>query len=224
MRLQERAIVAPSAKLILVALLVTLAKEEAGGDAAPAPGIVSGASLLKRLAQLSLAEVHRLAESGALELVVRYDGDQVAWSLQAATRKHTEQALLEYLVRHGAPRALLRELFRISRARVDAVRRTLRFSSTEGRPMLPRGREREAIVAAWSELATTVPDRRFRYRELHGAFPRYSIAALDAVVRESLPESPGKRPVGKPVSASHGEAVHAGNPPPRTVVHRRDPK
>jgi hypothetical protein len=105
MRLQERAIVAPSARLMLVALLVTLAEEEARGDAAPASGIVAGASLLKRLAQLSLAEVHRLAGAGTLELIVRYDGDQVAWSLQAATRKYTEQALLEYFLRHGAPRA-----------------------------------------------------------------------------------------------------------------------
>jgi hypothetical protein len=224
MRLQERAIVAPSARLMLVALLVTLAEEEARGDAAPASGILMGASLLKRLAQLSLAEVHRLAETGGLELVVRYDGDQVAWSLQAATRKHTEQALLEDLVRHGAPRALLRELFRISRARIDAVRRSLRLPSTEGRPKLPRRREREAIVAAWSELARTVPDRRVRYRELHGAFPRYSIAALDAVVREASPENPEKGPVGKPVSAPRDRGVRADDPPRRTVVHRRDPK
>ncbi len=224
MRLQERAIVAPSAKLMLVALLVTLADEEARSDGGPTSGILMGAALLKRLAQLSLGEVHRLAESGALELVVRYDGDQVAWSLQAATRKHAEQALLEHFMRHGAPRALLRELFRISRTRIDAVRRSLRLSSTEGRPKLPRRRDREAIVAAWSELARTEPDRRLRYRELHGAFPRYSIAALDAVVRESSLESPEKRPAYKPVSAPHERGVRTGDPPARTVVHRRDPK
>lgn len=214
----------PSAKLMLVALLVTLAEEEARGDAAPASGIVTRAPLLKRLAQLSLAEVHRLAETGALEVVVRYDSDQVAWSLQAATRKQADQALLEYFVRHGAPRALLRELFRISRARIDGLRRTLRLPSTEGRPRLPRGREREAIVATWSELEPAVPDRRLRYRELHGAFPRYSIAALDAVVRESSQESPGKRPASKPVSAAPDRDVRAGDAPARTVVHRRDPK
>lgn len=229
MRLQERAVVSSGAKQVLVALLVTLAQEEAHGDA-PASGIAVGVPLLRRLAELSLAELRRLAEDGALEVVVRYDGDQVAWSLQAAARQRAEHALLEYFLRHGAPRALLRELFRISRARIDKVRAALRLPLTQGRPKLPHWREREAIVAAWHGLIETAPERRFRYQELHRAFPRYSIAALDAVLRESAPEDPNvpspsrNRPADKPVSARTARGVRTGNPSMRTVVRRRDPR
>lgn len=229
MRLQERAVVSPSAKQLLVALLVTLAQEEARGDA-PASGIVAGDSLLERLAELSLAELRRLAEDGALELVVRYDGDHVAWSLQAAARRHAEHALLEYFVRHGASRSLLRELFRISRSHIDAVRKALRLAPTQGRPKLPHGREREAIAVRWSALSATAPDARTRYGELHRAFPRYSIAALDAVLRESAVPEPGDADpprnwsTAKPVSPSRARGARAGDPPGRTVVRRRGPR
>ena len=174
------------------------------GTAHEASGIARGDALLKRLAQLSLAEIHHLAEKAALKLVVSYEGDQLAWSLQAATRKHSEQALLEYFMRHGAPRALLRELFTVSRARIDAVRRTLRLAPTQGRPKLPPAREREAIVAAWAHLASTIADRRARYHALHRAFPRHSIAALDAVLREVAPERPNAPSRRKPASSHAG--------------------
>ena len=137
MPLEAHAIVAPADQLMLVALLVTLARDNAIAFPAAAPGRASEESLLKRLAQLSLTEIHRLAETGALKLVVHYDSDQVAWSLQAAARKHAEQALLQYFVRHGAPRALLRELFKVSRERIEAVRQDLRLVPMHGRPKLP---------------------------------------------------------------------------------------
>lgn len=229
MRLQERAVVSSGAMQMLVALLVTLAQEEARADA-PASGIVAGESLLERLAELSLAELRRLAEDGALELVVRYDGNRIAWSLQAAARRHAEQALLEYFVRHGAPRLLLRELFRISRAHIDSVRKALRLRSTQGRPKLPHAREREAIVARWSALSETALDARTRYREIHRAFPRYSIAALDAVLRESTASEPGdadpsrNRSAGKPVSPTRTRSAGAGGSPGSTVVRRRGPR
>jgi len=229
MRLHERAVVSPGAKQMLVALLVTLAQEGARGDA-PASGIVAGEALLERLAALSLAELRRLADDGALELVVRYDGDRVAWSLQAAARRHAEHAMLEYFVRHGASRSLLRKLFRISRAHIDSVRKALRLPPTQGRPKLPHGREREAIVAQWSALSETASDARSCYRELHRAFPRYSIAALDAVLRESAVDDPGaadsprNRSAGKPVSPTRTRAARAGDSPGSTVVRRRGPR
>ncbi len=230
MQLEEHAITAPSAQLMLVALLVTLAQAEPPEGAAAESGIKTGASLLERLARLSLAEIHRLAEKGALKLVVYYDGDQVTWSLQASARRHAEQALLEYFVRHGARRTLLRELFTVSRAQIDTVRRGLRLAPVRGRPKLPGAREREAVVAAWSQLASTITDRRSRYHALHRTFPRYSIGALDAVLREvspgrsDTPPSSGNRSGDKPVSAPHGRSTRAPAPPGRTVVNRRAPK
>ena len=85
-----------------------------------------GEPLFRRLAALSLAELERLAETGALRVVVSCGTDELNWSLQAAARRHAEQALLEYFVRHRAPRTLLRALFTVSRARIDAVRKSLR--------------------------------------------------------------------------------------------------
>lgn len=230
MPLEAHAIVAPGDQLMLVALLVTLARDKAIAFPAAAPGRASEESLLKRLAQLSLTEIHRLAETGALKLVVHYDNDQVAWSLQAAARKHAEQALLQYFVRHGAPRALLRELFRVSRERIDAVREDLRLMPMHGRPKLPHVREREAIVTAWSQLASAEADARTRYRALHRKFPQYSIAALDAVLREVSPERaaapapPGKPPTTPPVSAPTDQRRQAPPSTKRTVVHRRAPR
>ncbi|MCC7487931.1 MAG: hypothetical protein IT529_23445, partial [Burkholderiales bacterium] len=98
MPLEAHAIVAPGDQLMLVALLVTLVRDNSPALAAAASGGAVDESLLKRLAQLSLTEIHRLAETGALKLVVHYDSDQVAWSLQAAARRHAEQALLQYFV------------------------------------------------------------------------------------------------------------------------------
>lgn len=230
MPLEAHAIVAPADQLMLVALLVTLARDNAIAFPTAAPARASEASLLKRLAQLSLTEIHRLAERGALKLVVHYDSDQVAWSLQAAARKHAEQSLLEYFVRHGAPRALLRELFRVTRERIEAVRQELRLVPMHGRPRLPHVREREAIVSAWSQLESAETDTRTRYHALHRRFPRYSIAALDAVLREVSPERadapapPGKRPPTSPVSAPTDHRRRAPASAKRTVVHRRAPR
>jgi Protein of unknown function (DUF2857) len=185
-----------------------------------------GEPLLRRLAALSLAELERLAETGALRVVVSCGREELAWSLQASSRKHAEQALLEYFVRHGAPRTLLRALFTVSRARVDAVRKSLRIVPAAGRPKLPRPREREAIVAAWVELEGS-DDRRARYYALHRTFPRYSIATLDLVLREVSPERAltprraGNRPSARPVSAPATRLSDVPAPLRRTVAHRR---
>ena len=111
MQREERAIVTPAAKVLLVALLVTVARSESREEPAADFEFESGNALLNRLAALSLAELDRLAETGALKVVVSCAGDQLSWSLQALARKRSEQALLEYFVRHGAPRTLVRELF-----------------------------------------------------------------------------------------------------------------
>jgi hypothetical protein len=229
MTLEERAVVAPGAQLMLVALLVTLARAEARDEDTGAPDGARGDAALRRLAQLSLAEIHDLAERGTFKVVVSYEGAQLAWSLRAAAHRRSEQALLEYFMRHGASRALLRELFTLSRARIGAMRRTLRLAPLQGRPNLPPVREREAVVAAWASFAGS-PDRRTRYHALHRAFPRYSIAALDAVLRESSPEasdagpSAQNRPAARTVSAPPERMKRAPAPSRQALVHRRVPR
>lgn len=228
MRLAEWTIESPSAQLLLVALLVGVADAPGGGLAAtPANGHTS-VRLIERLKRLSLAELERAAANGSLELVVRLDADRVAWSAHAAARTRENEALLEYFVRHGAPRALLRELFGASRQRVAELRRARRLGATQGRPKLPSRKVREAIEATWTRLGSVTADPRSRYRELHRAFPQHALAALAAVVRETesrapaLDLPPGKGSPRDPVSARSGP----GNPRVASrrgeLVHRRD--
>ena len=229
MEREEGAIVTPAARVMLVAMLISLARGEPTGErAADAEGPMDE-PLFRRLAALSLAELERLAETGALRVIVSCGRDELSWSLRASARRHAEQALLEYFVRHGAPRTLLRALFTVSRARIDAVRKSLRVAPAPGRPKLPRPREREAIVAAWGKFAGSA-DRRTRYHALHRMFPRYSIATLDLVLREVSPERTltgrrvGNWPPAEPVSASETRRQEASAPVRRPVVHRRVPK
>jgi hypothetical protein len=229
MQREERAIVTPAAKVLLVALLVTVARSESQDEPAADLEVEAGNALLNRLAALSLAELDRLAETGALKVVVSCAGDQLSWSLQALARKRSEQALLEYFVLHRAPRTLVRELFTISRARIDAVRKRLRIAPAQGRPKLPPFREREGIVAAWIRLEGT-EDRRARYHALHQSFPRYSIAALDSVLQELSPERSatprraGNRLAAAPVSAPRARQADEPAARRRTVVRRRVPR
>jgi len=229
MQREECAVVAPAGRLMLLAMLVALVRSRSDDDPANEAEHAGSEPLLKRLARLSLSELERLAEAGAFRIIVSFGTEEVAWSLQASARKHAEQALLEYFVRHGAPRALLRVLFSASRARVDAVRRRLRIAPAPGRPKLPRPREREAIVTAWATLEPRA-DRRASYQALHRMFPRHSIATLDQVLREALTgqeptaRRPGNRPAAEPVSASAGQRREAPGRTPGAVVHRRVPR
>lgn len=92
--------------------------------------------------------------------------------------------LLEYFIRHRAPRALMRRLFKVSKQRIETLRRTLNLAPSQGRPRMPRGKTRDAIVETWRRIAAMTADLRVRYRGLHESFPQYSIATLDAVIRE----------------------------------------
>ena len=74
MQREESAIVAPAAKVMLVAMLVALARSESKEEPAADPDVPMGEPLLRRLAALSLAELERLAETGALKVVVSCAG------------------------------------------------------------------------------------------------------------------------------------------------------
>ena len=229
MQSEECAIVAPAAKLMLVAMLVALAHAESTDGPVPEVELSGSEPLLKRLAKLTLSELERLADTGALRIIVSCDRAEIAWSLQASARRRAEQSLLEYFIRHGAPRKLLRALFSVSRGQVEAIRKRLRITPVAGRPKLPRSREREAIVVAWAKLGAAA-DRRAGYHELHRMFPRYSIATLDQVLREALPEeaptarASGNRLRSEPISPAVPPGEEAPDRAFRAVVHRRVPR
>lgn len=228
MRLAEWSIESPSAQLLLVALLVGVADTPGGGLAAAPANRLASVRLLQRLKGLPLAALERAAATGSLELVVRLDSDRVAWSVHAASRTREQEALLEYFVRHGASRTLLRELFGASRHRVAEIRRAQRARPTQGRPKLPSRKEREAIEATWLRLESATADLRSRYRELHRAFPSHGFAVLAAVVRETRPRAPDRDiPPGKgarqePVSARHVAEVRRTDSRRAAIVHPRD--
>ena len=226
-RLEEWTIGLPSAQLLLVALLVGVSETAADLTVVPADRLAA-AKLIERLKRLSLVELARVAASGSLQLVVRLDAERAGWSVRVAARAQEERALLEYFVRHGASRALLRELFGASRRRVAGIRRTGRLRSTQGRPRLPSRGEREAIEARWEHLAVSTPDLRTRYRELHQAFPHHTLAALAAVVRHFDSEgvdahrSPENRSRREPIPASPARRDARPVAARAEVVHRRD--
>jgi hypothetical protein len=227
-RLAEWTIESPSAQLLLVALLVGVADTSGGGLGSTPANRLASARLIERLKRLSLAELERAATNGSLELVVRLDADRVAWSVQAAARTREERALLEYFVRQGASRELLRDLFGASRQRVAELRRALRLRSTQGRPKLPSRKERESIEATWARLGSGTADPRSTYRELHRAFPHHTLAALAAVVREcasgacdlDAPAEKGSR--GGPFSARTASEKPRLAAPRGELVHPRD--
>jgi hypothetical protein len=85
----------------------------------------------------------------------------------------------------------MRRLFKVSKQRIEVLRRTLNLAPSQGRPKMPRGKTRDAIVETWQRIAATTADLRVRYRRLHESFPQYSIATLDAVIREMDPARTG---------------------------------
>jgi hypothetical protein len=205
MPLEEHPVTSQTSQLMLVALLVTLAGTERGERGAPDGQGSAAGPLSERLRQLSLAEIQSLALAANLEIAVRFDADRLLWGVHTYERRREERMLLEYFIRHRAPRALMRRLFKVSKQRIEALRRTLNLAPSQGRPRMPRGKTRDTIVETWRRAAATSADLRVRYRRLHESFPQYSIATLDAVIREVDPGMTGT------VSASHSTQQSRGS-------------
>jgi len=191
MPLEEHPVTSQTSHLMLVALLVTLAGTERGERGTPEGQGAAAGPLSERLRQLSLAEIQSLALAAHLEIAVRFDADRLLWGVHTYERRREERMLLEYFIRHRAPRALMRRLFKVSKQRIEGLRRTLNLAPSQGRPKMPRGKTRDAIVETWQSIAATTADLRVRYRRLHESFPQYSIATLDAVIREMDPARTG---------------------------------
>ena len=211
MPLEEHPVTSQTSQLMLIALLVTLAGTERGERGTPEGQGAAAGPLAERLRQLSLAEIQSLAQQANLEIAVRFDADRLLWGVHTSERRREERMLLEYFIRHRAPRALMRRLFKVSKQRIETLRRTLNLAPSQGRPKMPRGKARDAIVETWRRIAATTADLRVRYRRLHESFPQYSIATLDAVIREVELGMPGT--VASSHSAQQARASSMGSGP-----------
>ena len=203
--------------------------QRSAAEGAPAPQGLDGRQL-EELRSLSTDDLVRLSELPSPRVAIQIDAGSFEHGLRQVgyLAKRTRQ--IEYFVRHGATRTLLRELFGVSRQRVAEIRRAQRLRSAQGRPKLPPRKGRDVIEAAWTRLARAFKDTRSRLHELHREFPQYSFAALDAVVRQSaslapdLSKPPGKRRRGEPVSPELERASTRAATPRVPIVHRRDPE
>ena len=213
MRLEEHAVMSQASQLMLVALLVTLAGTDRSDVEAPEGQGAAAGPLSERLRRLSLAEIQSLAQSANLEVAVRFDADRLLWGVHTSERRREERMLLEYFVRHRAPRALLRRLFKVSKQRIEALRRTLNLAPSQGRPRMPRGSARDEIVEAWRRITASTADLRVGYRRLHESFPGYSIATLDAVIRQIDPGVTGAGSGSHYPREAHAAPSAAGSGP-----------
>ena len=139
--------------------------------------------LLDALRHRSVRDMLRVAEMPlALGLTLDSGGLRVAFKrLDAIAR---DRRIVEYHIRHGAPPELMVRAFKLSGAELRAQRESLcaEFSS-RGRPQLPPEKVRDAVHAAWPEIAAA-HDEKERFMILHQRFPDYTIGSLWHTIHE----------------------------------------
>lgn len=137
---------------------------------------------LARLRQLSAVDLNRLAAMRDLTIGVAFDAAGLKAGLRAVTLVNEAKALEAYFIRNGASWQMMNAFFKIRRKVTLKRRRDCGAWRPSGRLPLPDYPTRERIFRAW--LAIEEPNPRVRYYRLHQALPHFSIAVLDAVVRE----------------------------------------
>ena len=153
-------------------------------DADPGEVHASGidAEQLTRLRQLSAIDLNRLAAMRELTIGVAFDSDGLKAGLRAVALVNEAKALETYFIRNGASWQMMSALFKIRRKVTLKRRRDCGAWRPSGRIRLPNPVMRERIFRAW--LAINAPSLRDQYFELHHIFPNFSLAVLEAVVRE----------------------------------------
>ena len=137
---------------------------------------------LSRLRELSPLELSRLASMRELTIAVRVDSGALNAGLRAVTLANEAKAIEDYFIRHGASWQMMSALFKIRRKVTLKRRRDCGAWRPAGRLRLPDPVTRERIFRGWLSVKNT--PARERYLRLHGMFPTFSIAVLEAVVRE----------------------------------------
>ena len=137
---------------------------------------------LVRLQQLSALDLNRLAAMRDLTIGIAFDAVGLNAGRRAVALVNEANALEAYFIRHGASWQMMSVIFKIRRKVTLKRRRDCGAWRPSGRLPLPDYATRERIFRAW--LAIQDPSHRVRYYRLHQAFPQFSIAVLEAVVRE----------------------------------------
>ena len=158
---------------------------EAKPDELHAAGIAS--EQLARLRQLSALDLNRLATMRDLTVGVSFDAAGLNAGLRNVSLLNEAKALEAYFIRHGASWQMMSALFKIRRKVTLKRRRESGAWRQGGRIPLPDKVQRERIYRVWMTIED--PNPRVRYFRLHQAFPKLSIAVLEAVAR-SFEEEP----------------------------------
>lgn len=149
------------------------------------PGELRDAGLevqeLAELRELSAFNLKRLAAMRQLKIAVTLDCHALRNGLRNLDLLQSTQALEVYFLRNGASCTLMRSLFKMGRRVTLERRRQWGAWKPRGKVRLPSQSVRLRIFRVWQDSA--VSGLRMRYYQLHQAFPNYSIAALESVVR-----------------------------------------
>ena len=159
---------------------VTLRLTDARPDELDAVGIAN--EQLDRLRQLSALDLNRLAAMRTLTIGIALDGEALQAGLRTVALVKEAKALEAYFIRHGASWQMMSALFKIRRKVTLRRRRDCGAWRPSGRFQLPDTALRERIYRAWHAIED--PDPRVRYYRLHQAFPKLTLAVLEAVACE----------------------------------------
>lgn len=152
---------------------------EAKPDELHAAGIAN--EQLVRLRELSALDLNRLATMRDLGIGVAFDAAGLNAGLRAVSLVNEAKALEAYFIRHGASWQMMKALFKIRRKVTLKRRQESGAWRPGGRIPLPDKAQRQRIYRVWTSIED--PNPRVRYFRLHQAFPKLSIAVLEAVVR-----------------------------------------
>lgn len=140
------------------------------------------AELLTHLRKLTAGDMHTLAAMRRPLIRVALDDKGLKVALRALEMKSAADALEAYFIHHGASPQMMYALFSLSFKSTYQRRRECGVPQPRARAMLPAGATCERIRRTWRTLADA--PSRGAYYQLHQAYPQFSLAVLEAVVRE----------------------------------------
>lgn len=144
----------------------------------PAPD----ATLLARLQQLTALEMSTLAAMRQPLVRIELDEKGLQSGLRLLEGVIQAKAMETYFIRHGASRRMMHVLFSVSYSVTYRRRRAYGVPAPKSRFSLPAIELCERIWRTWHGLSTA--PLRHAYYQLHLTYPQFSIALLEAVVKE----------------------------------------
>lgn len=141
-------------------------------------------------------------------LSISFSPRELLQQLGGLDRQRRDDELCEYFVIHGAPRQLLKRLFKRSEDEIRRLRESLIGQSSSGRTGMPKDLEvRDEIHRAWHSITVNAQEESLRnwLFELHQKFPSFTIDTLYSTVREfdEVPGRYGRLSSNKSVETKH---------------------